>query len=165
MTHFHARSLVPPFALFLAGLIGCKRFPKNIDYSRASLINYFYEAQDPKDTSLLLSTSASLDQPDPIILYALGYTLLHAAIHWNVNAVNVPLNIITSSIADFKPLRDTKLMGCIKELSLTIVGREFLKIEEFPASLLHSVQLLKIELQVDNVITEPEEELFYRTLK
>ena len=147
-----------PFVLFLAGLNGCKYL---LNLPTDLMLHCFYEAQDPTDTKLLL-TSSSVSLESPLDMYVFGYALVHAPVQWSVT-IGTPLDMLASSIANHLP-SGHKLLGEIKSLRVTLVKCINLLFdgERLPQDLLQSVT----ELHIESKIIKPyQDQLLYRALR
>lgn len=177
---FHQKnSSVPPVGVFLAGLSGIKHFP-TIDnyYPSYFMITCFFEAQKPNDHDLFSCSPVlsrfynmgdnaySVELFSPLIMYMFGYVLAYAPIQWNVILAR-PLDVLASSLADYAS--EFKTRGCIEQLTITCSGFTYvnllLRIEMLPKKLLQSVTTLRGELQINDIIPEEEQCLFYRSLR
>ena len=113
-SHLHA------FVRFLAGMVGCNKFPikfkpividkriKHLEIGKPEyFLSCFYEAQDT-DYLNALPENASWDikfypHSPPIDMYTFGYTLVHAPIRWELCPHAHDCGMLVRSLADNAP--------------------------------------------------------------
>lgn len=112
------------FGHFLAGMVGCSKFPINLGYLMESyreninyIVNCFYESQDPEYlNSLPKNIFWGVSLSTPLDMYIFGYTLAHAPIQWEV-AFRCSVDVLLHSLAD-NTCSDGQTVGCIKSLQI-----------------------------------------------
>ena len=112
------------FGLFIAGLIGCNRYIfKGIT---SYMISCMYEAQDCSRLKNISPSDAesghfSVYLSGPVEMYAFGYVLVCAPIPWSVMLIDVPIDVLTSSLSEHSCLG--KVQGSIVNLTVNSVFR------------------------------------------
>ncbi len=153
------------FGRFLAGMIGCSKFPvefKPSEYMDTSryIINCFYEAQD---SSYLNSFPANslwrVSLSSPLDMYMFGYTLVHAPIEWKIS-IFTDFAVLIRSLADSMP-PNGQILGSIEGLILHpkdmkingSIDYLLLQLEELPLELLAFLKLENISNSTISVLS------------
>ena len=95
------------FTQFLAGLVGCKNFPKEVmelddslfSSCSAKIFKYLHEAQDPSCFNLFFDADSchSVRLSTPLEMHVFGYTLVHAPVQWELY-VETSFDVMASSL-------------------------------------------------------------------
>ena len=137
---YSIQSYLTTFRYFIAGMIGYADLI-DVDLRIGSGISFLvmcmYEAQDcsqySSDQCLWISPSNSL------AMYAFGYVLVHAPIHWHLRIYNrLPFDILTSSLSDHASSID-KIQGSIVGLTIQMLNDVDPRLQLLPKCLLHSI--------------------------
>ena len=157
------------FGQFLAGLIGCEKFPivtksvsneeDNINTSNYNL-KYLYEAQVHRgfEETFALDGPYCTSLETPLDMYIFGFILIHNAVKWSVETF-VPFDMLISSLADHKP-PGGKISGTISNLSLNFdIESQYFNIKGLPQCIRNSILDLTLSAITDmrstvSVLTE-----------
>jgi hypothetical protein len=148
------------FGQFLAGLIGCEKFPMvtksttpcedyNIDTSNYNL-KYLYEAQDHASFKEIFALNGpySTSLETPLDMYIFGFILIYSPVKWSVE-ISVPLDMLIASLTDHMA-PGGKITGTIESLSVYFdIDNQFFNIKGLPWCIRHSVLDLTLDASTD----------------
>ena len=151
------------FSKFLAGLIGCDKFPEGrltlqfgkiytdtFHYLHSSnVLRYLYEAHDPSNFGVFFN-----DQPyystflrTPLDVHIFGYCLIHAPVEWQVE-VSTSLEGLTSSLACHMPSNE-KIAGFVRRLHAYVYcEKPKFHIEKLPRHVRHTISIMHVTVFV-----------------
>lgn len=119
-------------------MIGCDKFQVEGFFDHDYPLQCLYEAQNPRNLSILDKLEYSITLSNPLEMYVFGYTLVHAPIEWELT-VSTSFDMLARSLAD-NGNSDRKILGSFKKINVYIKKHCIpLKLDDLPRCLRDSI--------------------------